>query len=226
MEWNSNYFNNKYFNDVKINDNILNIKLKLKESIESKISNLEDNFDEKIHLLKNNTKDFEFLNNQNSLKLLDIELNNTKLLSQYILKNKNIDYIFFKNSLNYLLGISEILRERINQKEFKFENNFEGIKRSSYKFCKFKDSCKYNYTTKEKICYQDHYVHNMVSNDLQQLLLYIEKKNNDDIVIHDKDILKSINTLSFVISHMENELKTKCMYIEESEYENMHFLKV
>jgi hypothetical protein len=226
MEWYSNYFNNKYFNDVKINDNILNIKLKRKETIESKISNLEDNFDEKINLLKNNTKDLDFLNNQNSLKLLDIELNNIKLLSQYILKNKNVDYIFFKNSLNYLLSISEILRNRIKQKEFKFENNLEGIKRSSYKFCKFKDSCKYNYIKKEKICYQDHYVHNMVSNDFKQLLNYIEKKNDNNIVIHDKDILKSINTLSFVISHMENELRTKCMYLEEAEYENMHFLKV
>jgi len=226
MEWYSNYFNNEYFNNIKISENILSIKLKEKESIESKISNIEDNFDEKINNLKNNTKDLDYLNEQNSLVLLDIELDSIKLLSQYILKNKNVDYLFFKNSINYLLSISEILRKRIKQKEFKFENNFDGIKRSSYKFCKFKDSCKYHYATKEKICYQDHFVHNMVSNDLKQLLNYIGKKNNDNIIIHDKDILKSINTLSFVISHMENELRTKCMYLEESEYEKMHFLKV
>ena len=74
--------------------------------------------------------------------------------------------------------------------------------------------------------YQDHYVHRMVSTDLTILIEYIDKKNNDpSFVIHNKEILKTINILSFVINHMENELKAKCMYLNENVWETCHFLK-
>jgi hypothetical protein len=39
------------------------------------------------------------------------------------------------------------------------------------------------------------------------------------------DTAKNFNTLSFVINHMENELKTKCMYLSENEIESFHFVK-
>ena len=32
----------------------------------------------------------------------------------------------------------------------------------------------------------------------------------DEYIVHTKEILKTINTLSFVINHMEIELRTKC----------------
>jgi hypothetical protein len=67
----------------------------------------------------------------------------------------------------------------------------------------------------------------MVSADLATLIEYIEQKFKDqNFVIHNKEILKTINTLSFVINHMENELKTKCMYNDESEWEQNHYVKV
>jgi hypothetical protein len=67
----------------------------------------------------------------------------------------------------------------------------------------------------------------MVSTDLYVLINYIEQKYNDqDFVIHNKEILKTINTLSFVINHMENELKAKCLYLNEDDYESCHFVKV
>jgi hypothetical protein len=66
----------------------------------------------------------------------------------------------------------------------------------------------------------------MVSADLAILIEYIEQKFKDqNFVIHNKEILKTINTLSFVINHMENELKAKCMYLDESEWESCHFVK-
>ena len=55
---------------------------------------------------------------------------------------------------------------------------------------------------------------------------YIKDKYGETkIVLHNKEILKTINTLSFVIDHMEKELKNKCMYLPELEWESCHFLK-
>jgi hypothetical protein len=67
----------------------------------------------------------------------------------------------------------------------------------------------------------------MVSADLKVLMDYIEQKyGNDQVVAHNKEILKTINTLSFVINHMESELKSKCMYLSENEIESYHFVKI
>jgi hypothetical protein len=66
----------------------------------------------------------------------------------------------------------------------------------------------------------------MDSADLAILIEYIEQKFKDpSVIIHNKEILKTINTLSFVINHMENELKSKCMYLDEYEWESCHFVK-
>tara|TARA_E500000178_G_C16793432_1_gene649093 strand:+ start:117 stop:350 length:234 start_codon:yes stop_codon:yes gene_type:complete len=66
----------------------------------------------------------------------------------------------------------------------------------------------------------------MISADITVLLNYIELnfKNNDKIT-HNKEIQKSINTISFVITHMEQELKNKCLYQEKSEWESFHYTK-
>jgi hypothetical protein len=132
--------------------------------------------------------------------------------------------------LQYLFQLSEILRLRLNQKELVHDVKTltsENLPRCSYKFCNFKDICTYNYVLSIKSqCYQDHYVHKMVSADLFILIKYIDQKLQDStFVIHNKEILKTINTLSFVINHMENELKTRCMYLNESEWEKHHFIK-
>jgi len=66
----------------------------------------------------------------------------------------------------------------------------------------------------------------MVSADLKFLIHYIKTKYGDTkIVSHNKEILKTINTLSFVIDHMEKELRNKCMYLPEAEWDSCHFLK-
>ena len=43
------------------------------------------------------------------------ELEITKILTKYTLVNKEIDYSFLLSSLNILLHLSEILRNRLNQ---------------------------------------------------------------------------------------------------------------
>jgi hypothetical protein len=65
----------------------------------------------------------------------------------------------------------------------------------------------------------------MVSADLKILINYINSKNISFNALLNKEILKTINTLSFVIGHMELELRTKCLYIPESEWESCHVIK-
>jgi hypothetical protein len=65
----------------------------------------------------------------------------------------------------------------------------------------------------------------MVSSDLKILINYIESIYKDNILIHNKEILKTINTLSYVISHMETELKSKCLYLPETKWESCHYIK-
>ena len=152
------------------------------------------------------------------------------MLTKYSLQNNQLNYTFFINSLNLLFNLSEALRIRLGQKEINIEKkNYsdDNISRCSYKFCNFKDTCNYNYNKSKNMCYQDHYVHNMVSADLKILIEYIEQKyGNTKVVLHNKEILKTINTLSYVINHMENELKTKCLYLPENEIESYHFIKL
>ena len=114
--------------------------------------------------------------------------------------------------INILLTSTIILRDRLNLQKIvhKVKNYNNYIPRCSYKFCNFKNECFYNYSQKTtNVCYQDHYVHNMVEADLIILKEYITLKfNENNLVVPNKEILKTINTLSFVIEHMYTELKS------------------
>ena len=235
--WYKNHFNvnNKMTIDKTEFVKLVNI-LKSQSSqnvVQNKIVQIETEYLQKlteIENLCNNNEEISKLQKLNSLKILQKELEIIKLLTKYSLQNNQLNYTFFTNALNLLLSLSETLRTRLNQTEIKLETKIytdDNISRCSYKFCNYKDSCNYNYNkAKNLICYQDHYVHSMVSGDLKVLLDYIEQKYGDiKIVSHNKEILKTINTLSFVINHMENELKAKCMYLAEDEIETFHFVK-
>jgi len=163
-----------------------------------------------------------------SLEIIQKELEIIRLISKYSLQNNKLEYNFIILCLKYLLELSSILQSRLKQPVITISKQSKNtIVRCSYKFCNFKDSCIYNYSKKGNCCYQDHYVHNMVSQDINGLILYIEANNApDEIIIHNKEILKSINTLSFVIAHMETELRTKCMYVEQKEWDSFHYIHV
>jgi len=237
LSWYTNFSektNIEIINIDKYIDILQNNNLKSTEDvIENKLNQIKSEYENNLIKLGNICDDTNYLNeikNKKSLIILQKELEIIKLLTKYALQNNQLDYIFFYKSLKFLYELSEILRIRLNQKEIVHENKIltpNNLPRCSYKFCNFKDTCSYNYnTTSVNQCYQDHYVHRMVSADLLILIEYIEEKfKNPDFVIYNKEILKTINTLSFVINHMENELKSKCMYIDESLWELQHFVK-
>ena len=233
--WYNNYYLNYNINNANINYyyDLLKKNNSVSKNIESKIDMIEVEYQTKFKEITDLCNDLNKINeikNKSCLKIIQTELEIIKLLTKYSLQNKKLDYELFIKCLNVILDFSEILRVRLGQKKIteNFTNNDkEKINRFSYKFCSYQDNCTYNYNqTIKKMCYQDHYVHNMVSSDIINLINYINYKyNNEKYILHSKEILKTINTLSYVIGHMEHELKTKCLYLSENEWDKQHFIK-
>jgi hypothetical protein len=98
--------------------------------------------------------------------------------------------------------------------------NTMNISRNSYKFCEFGHNCRFNYN-KEQKCYAQHYVYNLVYLDIVDILEYItvtnilnnktiNNTNNKISNYHNQqdmtEIKTSINTITYVINHMSEEL--------------------
>jgi hypothetical protein len=221
--------------DQRMKDYINKLNNKVEDkTIEIKIDEIEKSYQLKlveIEELCKKSNEIVNLKSKSSLIILQKELDIIRLITKYTLQNKDINYEFIMNCLNILLELSETLRIRIGQKEFNHEkmqvSADNTISRCSYKFCSYQDNCSFNYNLKIKnLCYQNHYVHNMVSTDLKILIDYIKTNyDKNKMLSHNKEILKTINTLSFVIDHMEKELKNKCIYLPEAEWESCHILK-
>lgn len=236
--WYQNYSEKQIINSENILNYIetlkKNINIKSDDIIENKLIQIENDYELKLVELESVCNNPDIINEyktKSSLVILQKEVEIIKLITKYALQNNHLDYLFFYKVLQTLFQLSEILRLRLDQKELVHEIKVitsDNLPRCSYKFCNYKDTCTYNYNlTVKSQCYQDHYVHRMVSADLCVLIKYIDQKLKDNnFIIHNKEILKTINTLSFVINHMENELKSKCMYLHESEWDKHHYIKI
>lgn len=80
------------------------------------------------------------------------------------------------------------------------------ISRTSYKFCEYGHLCKFNYD-KDLKCYAQHFVYNMVHHDIVEITNYLMRINlKESETIDVNEIKTSINTITFVINHMYDEL--------------------
>lgn len=215
----------KYLNPIipknKFKVIIEKIKNKINDKTHQQIENIDKYYYDKINEineLTNNKEKISQLLKLNSLELLKEEYKLVKLFSKYSLQENSYDKLFLLKILKLLLVMSEELRKRLKQPEINHKvRNDKLILRCSYKFCNFKSECNYHYFNKK--CNSDHFVHNMISADIKNLINYfnlnIKKPNN-------KEVIKSINTLLFVISHMENELSNSCRYQNKDKWEQYH----
>lgn len=130
-----------------------------------------------------------------------------KAVDDKIAEHLDINNLILK--LNWLKETSKYLSDKLGQTIVLHKDNDPTIlSRSSYKFCNNNFECQYNYNIKKHCgCYARHFVHNLVNADIVALLEYINmnKTNFSPIIIG--EIRKSINTISFVIGHMYEELK-------------------
>jgi hypothetical protein len=178
-----------------------------------------------INLMISQKKNF---NKHSSLEILENEELISEFLCKYVLQNNFLNKKFFINSLQLIYDLSFILGERLGLKVIKHKQNkkIKSISRCSYKFCCYRENCIYNYEKNKSACHADHYVHNRICADIDSLILFIEYNyKNVETFNHNKEIMKCINTIYYVIKHMKVELKNLCLYCDKSEWEQKHFIK-
>ncbi len=166
-----------------------------------------------------NLKQSEILNYQLQLinqikKNLKIMLGDEKNVTQTI--------IYFEKIIETSKFLAQANNQTLNYKIPYVDKNFRVLPRSSYKFCDYNYECEFNYGVKDRLCYAQHLVHNLVYLDMCVIRDYLKlfvgslicpvehgeiKSVNNISNININEINKSTNTISFVINHMANETK-------------------
>lgn len=88
------------------------------------------------------------------------------------------------------------------------------ILRNQYKLCNRRELCDYKY--RKNICGKHHYVHNLVAEDLRQVLKYLETHDIDD------EVMKSITTVRYVVHSMYSEFAAKCNCHDSTEHDRFY----
>jgi hypothetical protein len=145
---------------------------------------------------------YDDIEKYDDIELLEKSASITKNVKYFISKKNSKD---IKKIIPSLKNLSNIIKEIIDRHSIELdvaiENKKKSISRNSYKFCDYGYNCKYNYCKQNK-CYAQHFVYDVVYNDIIDTIKYLV--DND---IYELDELKtSINTMTYVISHMHDEL--------------------
>lgn len=189
----------------KINKNsIINTPL---NEIKKTSDKIEINTDEIIKLNFSNYSPLEIISMQ--IKIISYLLNYYKICK---LDDINV-YIKY---LTWIYKTSEFLCNFIKQPVNKNKTNL--LMRSSYKFCNKKCDCQSQYgflfNKKSRNCINDHYVHNKIVSDIDNLLNYIQNNNNN--LTLDIELRKGLETLNYVINHMYQELSSFMLYLNNN----------
>jgi len=127
-------------------------------------------------------------------------------------KNEELDFELHYPKFEWLASASKHLSNKlelvINNDIKSYQKSFNNdiIPRSSYKFCEYNYECQFNKNNNLKGCFAQHYVHNIVYNDIIIIIDYLKyvKKNNKKINYN--ELFKCITTVSYVLKHMYEEL--------------------
>lgn len=138
-----------------------------------------------------------------------------KYIKQCMENNENIDLNLHKGKFKWLSDVNKYLSSKLKLPHMPIKSsNNEMITRSSYKFCEYSYDCEFNYpkdNRKTRGCYKQHFVYNFLKSDIDSILLYLEKIENNKIDINYEELNKCMNTICYVINKMKDEL------------ENLHF---
>jgi len=180
------------------------VEKELSSSIDTKIFSYKTGHHKNIDANQVISENYNKLSDSNILEYQIIILNNLKKILKNDINEINIEDFLMK--LDWILETSKYLSDKVKIliTEHKILNK-NIISRSSYKFCNFNFECEYNYNVKKHSgCYAQHYVHNLVYADIDSLKKYIIFCENDKNI---EEIKKTINTISFVVNHMYDELQ-------------------
>jgi hypothetical protein len=171
----------------------------------------------------------------NQILLSDYKLNNIlnilvkqNNVASYLIKtfrsSKPEDIVWekFRPGLNWILESSKFITSKTSTfiQQFKTDK----IYRSSYKFCNKKDECNalYCHITKpgqqsHDKCNGDHYVHNKLVSDLSCLIQVLDTRKDEETSTISNDLRICLDTVNFVISHMNHELNNFNIYYSKKE---------
>lgn len=146
--------------------------------------------------------------NLSEFELLKYQTYVASQLKKYIISciegsNSIIDIFAHLPKLMWLLNTSAYLSKKKHLREIKSKRrDSDGIQRNSYEFCEYNYKCLYNKTGK---CTKKHFVHNYVNSEISEMIRYL---TNDKIKDKNmKEIYTSINTISYILNHMKEELE-------------------
>jgi hypothetical protein len=155
--------------------------------------------------------------NDNYLEIIKKQNQIIIYLNKFYNKCTNINWSEIRPYLIWILESSKFLiKDKIKIQLFKTDK----IYRSSYKFCNKKDECNTFYKKmincpSNNRCNGDHYIHNKLISDINCLITVLD---NDQTNITN-DLRICLETFSFVINHMFNELNTfNIYYSKESNF--------
>ena len=155
-------------------------------------------------------------NNHNPLEILSLQIKIISYLLNYYKICKLDDINIYIKYLSWIYETSEYLCNSITQPVNKNKTNL--LMRSSYKFCNKKCDCQSQYgflfNKKARNCINDHYVHNKIVSDIDNLLNYIKNSTNNTTL--DIEIRKGLETLNYVINHMYQELSSFMLYLNNN----------
>ena len=140
-----------------------------------------------------------------------------KYFKQCLDKNEEIDYELHLPRIHWIGEVSKYFSNKYNLKfsfhRVKMNVDSKSIPRSSYKFCEYGNECVFNYDpdSKDK-CHSQHFVHNILYADIISLYQYLLIGKTSQVHLDINEILKSINTISFVINHMYEEIYLLSLY--------------
>ena len=164
--------------------------------------------------------------NNNPLEIINMQIKIISYLLNYykICKLEEID-IYIKYLL-WISNTSEYLCNLIKQPINKNKTNL--LMRSSYKFCNKNCDCQSQYgflfNKKSRNCINDHYVHNKIISDIDNLLNFINNNNNN--LSLELELRKGLETINYVINHMYQELSSFMLYLNNnSKYTIYDFYK-
>lgn len=184
---------------VSLNDDVL----VLKESIDANIMTMDTS-------------------KYNALQIIEFQLKIINYLLKHFKVNRLQSIDDYEPYLAWISKTSEALALSVKQPINRTKYNT--LMRSSYKFCNKKSDCQSHYgflfQKKTKCCINDHYVHNKIVSDIDNLLEYLKKNNNSDQnkVIIETELKKGLETINYVINHMFQELSSFMLYLGKSKY--------
>lgn len=191
---------------VSLNDDVL----VLKESINANIMTLD-------------------ASKYNALQIIEFQLKIINYLLKHFKVNRLQSIDDYEPYLTWISKTSEALAVSIKQPINRTKYNT--LMRSSYKFCNKKSDCQSHYgflfQKKTKCCMNDHYVHNKIVSDIDNLLEYLKKNSHSEQnkVIIETELKKGLETINYVINHMFQELSSFMLYLGKSKYSVKDFYR-